>query len=111
MPFENLKKDADRNLKFVRHAGAIIAGLILGSLVGIMLFQAPAIGAILGVVIATVLQATGRTPALFSKLDTDNNRPIYAAALAIVCLLILINLADLRIQRTVIKGGIWLQLF
>ena len=102
--FENLNKDADKSLKFVRYAGAIIAGLILGSLLGIMLFHAPAIGAIFGVVFAVILQATGRTPVLFSKLDTDNNRPIYAAALAIVGLLLLINLADLRIQRTVIEG-------
>ena len=104
MDMPNLEETPDASFKISRMMGGIFGGLVFGALAATVAFDAPLIGAIAGIIVGALLVTSGQLRKLLALLDTKSNSPIYAAAIAIAFMLVLINFADLRIQRNEIQG-------
>ncbi len=82
--------------------GALIGGGLTGILTGAVIFDAPIIGVMIGVVAGFILGGTGILKTILAKLDRVSGvkLPIYLSAIALVIMLILQMLIDLRVGQT-----------
>ena len=100
---ENTKENQDDKEENLTH---IMAGLIGGALVGLTLgavaFDQTLIGLAIGSLFGLLSGGTKALTSLLNRLDCfkDGKTPIYLSALALISILVLHNLLDLRLGQT-----------
>ncbi|MFK7867252.1 MAG: TRAP transporter large permease subunit [Alphaproteobacteria bacterium] len=111
MPLDHMEPEG-RMDAFTRQIGVVIGGGLSGLLLGSLVFQATLIGLFAGIVLGFLLGGTGILKRFLFWLDglSGAKLPIYMAALALIVILLLHNLVDMRMGLENVSVGSYVAL-
>lgn len=105
MPRVMTDEKPESDVIVARLIGSALGGFLTFMLLGQVLFDAPWIVGIIGMLASVVFVATHMLRKTLSALDHGSNKPIYISALSLLVMLLMSNFIDLRILRDEIPTG------